>query len=135
MKDGKCTSELFCQASQNRCGVSVFSGAESVLLRHRRAQVQHVGELLESILERRGSNQTTGSQHGCGDAERHQLRAKRVVGDQTLVGRGHSSSKRVMTAGPSGSSRGITRINDWTTSSQPSSKTMEINLAVSTFLN
>ena len=40
----------------------------------------------------------------------------------TLVGRGHSSKRRVITAGPSGSSSGITRIRDWTTSSQPSSE-------------
>lgn len=37
------------------------------------------------------------------------------------MGRGHSSNRRVITAGPSGSSNGITRISDWTTSSQPSS--------------
>lgn len=39
----------------------------------------------------------------------------------TLVGSGHSSSSNVMTAGPNGSSRGITLISDCTTSSQPSS--------------
>lgn len=43
----------------------------------------------------------------------------------TLVGRGHSSNSRVITAGPSGSSNGITRIRDWTTSSQPSSEEEE----------
>lgn len=31
-----------------------------------------------------------------------------------------------MTAGPSGSSNGITRIKDWTTSSQPSSEEEEV---------
>lgn len=43
------------------------------------------------------------------------------VRELTLVGKGHSSSKRVITAGPSGSSRGITLIKDCTTSNQPSS--------------
>lgn len=41
------------------------------------------------------------------------------------MGKGHSSNSKVMTAGPSGSSNGITRIRDWTTSSQPSSKREE----------
>lgn len=40
----------------------------------------------------------------------------------TLVGRGHSSRSSVITAGPSGSSSGITRMSDCTTSSQPSSE-------------
>lgn len=38
------------------------------------------------------------------------------------MGNGHSSSNNVITAGPSGSSNGITLIKDWTTSNHPSSK-------------
>lgn len=49
-----------------------------------------------------------------------QLQIK-VLFQLTFVGSGHSSSSSVMTAGPSGSSSGITLIKDWTTSSQPSS--------------
>lgn len=40
----------------------------------------------------------------------------------TLVGSGHSSNNNVITAGPSGSSNGMTLIKDWTTSNHPSSK-------------
>ena len=40
----------------------------------------------------------------------------------TLVGKGHSSSSSAMTAGPRGSSRGMTRISDLTTFSQPVSQ-------------
>lgn len=40
---------------------------------------------------------------------------------QTFVGRGHSSSKSVITAGPRGSSRGMDTTKDSTTCSQPSS--------------
>lgn len=38
------------------------------------------------------------------------------------MGNGHSSSNKVITAGPNGSSNGITLIKDWTTSNHPSSK-------------
>lgn len=38
------------------------------------------------------------------------------------MGNGHSSSNNVITAGPNGSSNGITLIKDWTTSNHPSSK-------------
>lgn len=46
----------------------------------------------------------------------------------TLVGRGHSSKSRVITAGPSGSSSGITRMRDCTTSNQPSSEENQVLL-------
>lgn len=48
----------------------------------------------------------------------------------TLVGKGHSSSNNVMTAGPNGSSSGITLINDCTTSNQPSSESKSRRLYV-----
>lgn len=54
----------------------------------------------------------------------------------TFVGSGHSSSSSVITAGPRGSSNGITLIKDWTTSNQPSSVnhktevTLRINTAI-----
>lgn len=47
----------------------------------------------------------------------------------TLVGRGHSSKSRVITAGPSGSSSGITRMRDCTTSNQPSSEENQVWLS------
>lgn len=44
------------------------------------------------------------------------------------MGNGHSSSNNVITAGPSGSSNGITLIKDWTTSNHPSSKSKSTRL-------
>ena len=42
-------------------------------------------------------------------------------GALTLVGRGHSSSSKVITAGPSGSSMGMTCMRECTTASHPDS--------------
>lgn len=47
-----CTSQFLCQASEDSCGISVFSGVESILSCYSRTQTQQVGEFLESILER-----------------------------------------------------------------------------------
>lgn len=47
-----CTSQFLCQASEDGCGVSVFSRVESILSSYSRTQTQQVGEFLQSILGR-----------------------------------------------------------------------------------
>lgn len=50
------------------------------------------------------------------------------------MGNGHSSNNNVITAGPKGSSNGITLIKDWTTSNHPSSKSKSRRLYDEPFL-